>query len=192
MPSRRAFMLGALALASGASAAGDDEGQLLAQARRGGLVLLMRHASTDSTGDPPGFELGNCSTQRNLSERGRAEARRIGERLRAEKVPIGRVYTSPWCRCRDTATLAFGRSQDWDPLSSFFDYPDREAFYSERVRKRISAYGNAKPRANLVMVTHNVNIAAATRLSVAPGEIVLVRPEGCCGMRVMGTLRLSA
>jgi broad specificity phosphatase PhoE len=158
--------------------------------RRGGLVLLMRHANTDGAGDDPGFTLDDCSTQRNLSEKGREEARRIGERLRAEKVPIARVYTSPWCRCRDTATLAFGKAEDWEPLSSFFDFPHREAYYSERVRKRIASYGNAKPRGNIVMVSHNVNIGALARLSVQPGDIVVVKPEGCCGMRVLGTLQL--
>lgn len=191
MRGRRAFVLGALALAIAPQARSQArEGELLAQARRGGLILFMRHANTATGGDPPGYSLEDCATQRNLSERGRDEAHRIGERLRSEKVPIARVYTSPWCRCRDTAMLAFGKAEDWEPLGSVFDFPQREADYSERVRKRIAAYGNAKPRANMVMVTHNVNIAAITRLSVQPGDIVLIRPEGCCGLRVLGTLQL--
>ena len=188
---RRGFVLGALALALAPQAqAQAREGELLAQARRGGLILFMRHANTDSGGDQPGFSLEDCATQRNLSEQGRDEAHRIGERLRREKVPIGRVYTSPWCRCRDTATIAFGSAEDWEPLGSVFDFPQREPDYSERVRKRIATYGNSKPRANMVMVTHNVNIAAVTRLSVHSGDIVLIRPEGCCGLRVLGTLQL--
>jgi broad specificity phosphatase PhoE len=187
---RRGFVLGALALLA-APRARASEAALLAQMRRGGLVLFMRHASADGIGDPPGFSLRDCATQRLLSQRGRDEARRIGERLRAEKVPIARVYTSPWCRCRDTAMLAFGKAEDWEPLSSFFDVPDREAYYAERVRKRISSYGNSKPGGNVVMVSHNVNIAALTRLSVQPGDIVVIKPEGCCGMRVLGTLQLG-
>jgi broad specificity phosphatase PhoE len=188
---RRGFILGALALALAPQArAQASEGELLAQARRGGLIALMRHASTDGSGDLPGFSLEDCATQRNLSQLGRDEAHRIGERLRKEKVPIARVYTSPWCRCRDTAMLAFGKAEDWEPLGSVFDFPQREADYSERVRKRIATYGNAKPHANMVMVTHNVNIAAIARLSVHPGDIVLIRPEGCCGLRVLGTLQL--
>jgi phosphohistidine phosphatase SixA len=189
--SRRGFVLGALAVAI-CPAARADERELWAQLRRGGLVLLMRHASTDGTGDPAAFSLEDCSTQRNLSGRGRDEAVRIGERIRAEKVRIARVYTSPWCRCRETATLAFGKSEDWEPLSSFFDYPDREAAYSQSVKKRIAGYAARKPAGNVVMVTHNVNIAALTRLSVAPGSIVVVRPDGCCGLRVAGELRLLA
>jgi len=188
--SRRSFVLGALALAAAPRAHAANEGALLAQLRRGGLVLFMRHANTDEAGDQPGFSLEDCSTQRNLSERGRDEARRVGERLRAEKVPIAQVYTSPWCRCRDTAMLAFGKAEDWEPLSSFFDFPDREAFYSDRVRKRVASFANSKPRGNVVMVTHNVNIGALARDSVLPGDIVVIKPEGCCGLRVLGKLHL--
>ena len=177
--------MGALALAlSPAALAAQDS--IWPRLRRGGLVLLMRHASTGpGLGDPPGFKLDDCATQRNLSEAGREESRRVGERLRHEKVAIARVYTSPWCRCRETAMLAFGKAEDWEPLSSFFDYPDREADYSQSVKKRISGYAVRKPAGNVVMVTHNVNIAALTRLSVATAEIVVVRPDGCCGLRVV-------
>ena len=121
----------------------------------------MRHAATEpGLGDPPGFRLGDCATQRNLSDAGRADAQRIGERLRRERVPIARVYTSPWCRCRETAMLAFGSAQDWEPLSSVFDFPHREADFTERVKKRIGGYSTRTPGGNVAMVTHNVNIRA--------------------------------
>ncbi|MGZ5039919.1 MAG: histidine phosphatase family protein [Usitatibacter sp.] len=188
---RRGLVLGGLALALAPWARAEEEGVQWARLRRGGLVLLMRHAQTEAgLGDPPGFSLDNCSTQRNLSEKGRDEARRAGERLRREKVPIARVYTSPWCRCRETANLAFGRAEDWEPLSSVFDFPQREAEFTERVRKRIAGYATRKPGGNVVMVTHNVNVAALTRLSIAPAEIVVVRPDGCCGLRTVE--RISA
>src|SRR5437867_11407563 len=117
---RRRFMLGACALAFIPDAHAGD-GDPWTELRRGGLTLLMRHGSTlPGLGDPPGFRLGDCATQRNLSPVGRDEARRVGERLARERVRVARVYTSPWCRCRDTATLAFGRGEDWEPLSSFF------------------------------------------------------------------------
>ena len=79
--------------------------------------------------------------------------------------------------------LAFGRAEDWDPLSSFFDFPHQEAEYTERVKKRIGQYGRKSPGGNVVMVTHNVNIAALSRHSVATGEMVLMRPDGCCNAR---------
>ena len=188
--SRRRFVAGGLALAIAPRAAIAEDG-IWARLRRGGFVLLIRHASTGpGLGDPPGYRLDDCSTQRNLSEGGRDEARRLGERLRREKVPIAKVYTSPWCRCRDTATLAFGAAEDWEPLSSIFDFPHREEDYVARVKMRIGGYSTRKPAGNVVMVTHNVNIAALTRHSVAPGEIVVVRPDGCCGLRTVERLRI--
>jgi broad specificity phosphatase PhoE len=149
----------------------------------------MRHAATEGTGgDPMEFRLGDCATQRNLSDAGRDEARRVGSRLRAERVPIAQVFTSPWCRCRETAMLAFGKAEDWEALSSTFAMPEREAQFSERVRKRIGNYSTRRMQANVVMVTHNVNIAALTKLSVAPAEIVVVRPDGCCGLHVVARI----
>ncbi len=155
-------------------------------------MLLMRHAATEpGLGDPAGYRLDDCATQRNLSAAGREEARRVGERMRAERVPVGKVYTSPWCRCRDTAMAAFGRAEDWEPLSSIFDFPDRESDYSDRVRKRIGGYGRRSQGGNVVMVTHNVNIAALTKHSVAPAEMVIVRPDGCCDLRPVERLKLA-
>ena len=185
---RRAFLAALVALAC-APALAQDEARLWAQLRRGGNVLLIRHASTiPGGGDPPGFRLDDCSTQRNLSDAGRAQARRLGERLRRERVPIAQVYTSPWCRCRETAMLAFGRAEDWTALSSVFDMPDRDRELTERVKKRIGSYSSRDMKGNVVMVTHNVNIASLTKLSIAPGEIVVARPDGCCGLRVSGRL----
>ena len=183
---RRAFLglvLGAPLAAAAARA------PLEQRLRAGGMVLLMRHASTEGGGgDPPGYKLDDCATQRNLSEAGRREAAHAGERLRAIGAPIDRVYTSPWCRCRETARIAFGQAEDWEPLGSFFDRPDLEAEAAEHVKKRILGYTITKPHGNVVMVTHNVNIAALTKLSVAPAEIVVVQPDGCCGLRVAGRL----
>lgn len=185
---RRAFLGAVLAapLTLRAAATRDLEARL----RAGGMVLLMRHASTEGAGDLPGYRLGDCATQRNLSEAGREEARRAGERIRAMHAPIERVYTSPWCRCRETAMLAFGRAEDWEPLGSFFDRPDEEPAATAHVKKRILGYTITRPRGNVVMVTHNVNIAALTKLSVAPAEIVVVQPDGCCGVKVAGRLAL--
>lgn len=198
MLSRRRFLAAALCCtgarplsAQEASEKGSDPG--FARLRRGGLVLLMRHAATEpGLGDPPGWRLDDCATQRNLSEQGRAEAKRVGERLRAERVPVARVYTSPWCRCRETARLlGMGEPEDWEPLSSFFEAPDRESEATERVKRRIGSYASRKLPGNVLMVTHNVNIAAITRLSVGTGEVVVVRPDGCCGARTVDRLKLT-
>lgn len=86
--------------------------------RRGGVVLAMRHALAPGTFDPPGFKLGDCSTQRNLDDAGRAQARAIGQRLKAAGLAPARVRSSPWCRCVETAELAFGRAEPWAALGS--------------------------------------------------------------------------
>jgi phosphohistidine phosphatase SixA len=192
---RRAFLASALAvpLLARAERGSRDTTSLEALIRRGGVVLLMRHASTEGgAGDPPGFRLDDCSTQRNLSAAGREEAARVGARLRSIGARIARVYTSPWCRCRETARLAFGKAEDWEPLGSFFERPELEADAIAHVRKRILGYTLTRPAGNVVMVTHNVNIAALTQLSVAPAEIVVVQPDGCCGVKVAGRLVLAS
>src|SRR6185503_13331091 len=98
-----------LILAAAGPAVADDEA-LWTLLRAGGQVIMLRHAGTIGTfGDPPGFRFDDCSTQRNLTEAGREQARKIGEAFRAREIPIARVLSSPWCRCLDTARLAFGR-----------------------------------------------------------------------------------
>ncbi|HSC62500.1 MAG TPA: histidine phosphatase family protein, partial [Caldimonas sp.] len=82
-----------------------DEATAWSALRQGGVVALMRHGDAPGVGDPPGWRLDDCDTQRSLSEAGRAEARAVGARLRTERVAIARVVSSPWCRCVDTATL---------------------------------------------------------------------------------------
>jgi broad specificity phosphatase PhoE len=191
MASRRQFVAGVLALAASPWVPADDQATW-DRLRRGAYVILMRHASTEAgLGDPKGFRIGDCSTQRNLSEAGRGEARRIGARFREERVRIAHVYTSPWCRCRETAMLAFGRAEDWAPLSSTFDLPDQERDFTERVKKRIAGYERHRPAGNVVMVTHNVNIAALSRQSVAPGELVIMRSQGCCDARMVERLKAA-
>ena len=190
MISRRAFLAGLGALAARPAWPADTDAWR--RLREGKYVVLVRHAATvPGLGDPPGFKLGDCSTQRNLSEEGRAHARALGERFRAERVPVARVYTSPWCRCRETAMLAFGKAEDWEPLSSFFDFPHREADFTERVKKRIGTFARRALGGNVVMVTHNVNIAALSKHSVATGEMVLMRPDGCCDARPVERLRVQ-
>jgi phosphohistidine phosphatase SixA len=182
MASRREFVAGAVAMLLGPAVRAEGEAPPWERLRRGRLVLLMRHASTTSeAGDPSGYRLDDCATQRNLSDAGRAQAKRVGEKLAAERIPIARVYTSPCCR--ETAMLAFGRAEEWAPLGSFFDVPDRESSYTASVKRRIASFLSRDPGGNVVMVTHNLNIAALTKLSVAPGEIVIVRPDGCCALK---------
>ncbi|MGZ5074629.1 MAG: histidine phosphatase family protein, partial [Usitatibacter sp.] len=104
--------LALLASAADARAAGAEDEALWALLRSGGQVVLMRHTVTPpGVGDPPGMRVDDCSTQRNLTEEGRRQAREIGEAVRTHRVEFDRVLSSPLCRCLDTARLAFGRAE---------------------------------------------------------------------------------
>jgi broad specificity phosphatase PhoE len=153
--------------------------------REGGLVVMIRHATAPGTGDPPGFRLGECATQRNLSEEGRGEARRIGEAFRRERVPVAEVRSSEWCRCRETAELAFGRYQPWPAINSFFGDRTDEPARTAAVRAL-----RPPPGANIVLVTHQVNITAASGVYPASGEMVLLQPAGSDRLEVVGRLLL--
>ena len=145
----------------------------------GGFVILMRHAQTvPGTGDPAGFKLGDCSTQRNLSEAGRQDARHFGDDLRKNGIAIDRVLSSPWCRCIDTAKLALPEKQpEVDAsLSSFFNVrnTDERRAALEMMRETISAWSGP---GNLLMISHQQTIAALAGKSLAQGGVLIVRPK---------------
>ncbi len=173
-----------------------NEEDVWSDMRKGGYVLLIRHADAPGTFDPPGFQLGVCSTQRNLSEEGRAQSKRLGELIRAKNVPIGQVFSSQWCRCIDTATLAFGadKVQTWSAISSPRSGDEKQRLTNlATVRQRIRSApavltGNAK--SNMVFVTHMFNIQDLTGSGVAQGEIVVVK-LGDTKLRVVGRIATS-
>jgi phosphohistidine phosphatase SixA len=173
---RRRWLLGGLGLAVVGGRAARASGDLWERLRAGGLVLLMRHARTEpGTGDPPGYRLDDCTTQRNLSELGRAEARAIGAELRRRAVPVERVATSAWCRCRETAELLdLGPVARLEALDSFFDDRSRAAERTAALRAFLAGWSG--PGCAL-LVTHQVNVTAATGVVPAPGELVVVEPR---------------
>ncbi|MBI5258081.1 MAG: histidine phosphatase family protein [Burkholderiales bacterium] len=120
MPTRRHLLACGAALALPVRAApGDALVRALRGAQAGGGVLMLRHALAPGTFDPPGFRLGDCATQRNLDDEGRRQARHLGAWCAAHKLRPTRVRSSPWCRCLETATLAFGdRAEPWAALGS--------------------------------------------------------------------------
>lgn len=178
---RRRWLAGGAAAVLGmvhgrvARAAGDEPpaGALLEDVRRHGLVLLIRHAQTvPGVGDPPGYRLGECATQRNLSDAGREQARRLGAALKSRGLQPQRVRSSAWCRCIDTAELAFGRHTPWPALNSFFDEPAAGAASAQALREALAA---VQPGAVEAWVTHQVNITALTGISPAMGEVLMLR-----------------
>ncbi|WP_242489977.1 histidine phosphatase family protein [Noviherbaspirillum cavernae] len=173
-----------------AAPAQSEEERLWAALKSGGHVVLMRHAITEpGVGDPPGFSLDDCGTQRNLSAQGREDARRIGEAFRRQNIPVAEVLSSRWCRCLDTARLAFGRATPAPMLDSMFNESGPNA--DAKIRQVLAAIARRPLSTNLVFVTHNQNILALTDLSVASGEMVLVVPDGDAKLKVIGRLNLA-
>ncbi len=177
-----------------AQAAGADDAaveSLVAALREGGVVVLIRHSVTDpGAGDPPGFKHDDCPTQRNLSEPGREQARRLGEWFRTRGIVPSSVRASPWCRTRETARLAFGRSADWTALSNLYTEPGGRQEQTRQVRTAISAVGKGEVD---VLVSHGVSIRAFVDVYPAQGEMVVVRPSGRAGddgIEVVGRLLL--
>jgi phosphohistidine phosphatase SixA len=176
-----------LAWPTAARSADDAVWELL---RAGGQVVLMRHAATTpGAGDPTGFRLDDCATQRNLSEAGREEARRVGAAFASRRVPVGRVLSSRWCRCLETARLAFGRVEPWPALDSIFQDRRREPEQTAAVR---ALAGEPPSDGNLILVTHGANIAALAGIVPTQGEFLVVTPEAGGRFRVAGRLAPSA
>ncbi len=191
---RRDFSLGIVALSATqlANAQAAQPTQLTEEAlwielRKGGYVFLIRHADAPGTFDPPGFQLGVCSTQRNLSEEGRAQSKRLGELFLSKNVPIAQVFSSEWCRCIDTATLAFGAAnvKTWSAISSPRGGDEKQARSNvEAVRERIA---QASLKTNMALVTHMFNIQDITGGGAAQGEIVVLRAQDK-QLRVVGRI----
>jgi len=182
------FLLALIGLHATAAAA--DEDALWQKLLGGGVTVLMRHAATDpGIGDPPGFALSQCATQRNLSDAGRQDARRIGAAFRMHGVAPGAVWSSRWCRCLDTARLAFGRATPEPGLDSMFN--DDAAMAASKLRSLHARLAARRDTTPLVLVTHDVNIRALTGQSLAPGEMVLTQlREG--KLEVLGRLAVPA
>ena len=151
--------------------------------RDGGHVVLLRHAMTSGTSEPANFDIEKCNTQRNLSERGKQQARKIGALFGARAAPIERVQSSQYCRCLDTARIAFEAEPElFAPLDLLKGDDAQKAAQIAAIMKEIRAYSGSD---NLVMVTHLEDIVALTGVSPREGEAVVVEPQGD-GLRVLG------
>jgi phosphohistidine phosphatase SixA len=187
---RRPFLLllAGLALGRVATAEPESDEGLWSALKSGGYVVFIRHAITEAgVGDPAGFTLGDCSTQRNLSAQGRADAQRIGKAFRDRGVPIHDVLSSRWCRCIDTARLAFGRVTPSPMLDSMF--VDAENVREKKVRATLATVATRRTDAeNLILVTHARNILALTGVSPGSGEMVVAVLQGTDRFKVIGRL----
>ncbi len=145
---------------------------LINQLEDGGKLIFIRHAYAPGSGDPNNFNLNDCSTQRNLNENGRVQAQYIGEFFRTNKIEIDKVLSSEWCRCKETAKIAFRYFSTNNFLNSFYD-----SKYKKNKDKQVDALKNYikqfKGNKNLVLVTHYVLISEVLNYAPSSGEIVV-------------------
>jgi len=157
--------------------------------RQGGVALLLRHGQTvPGIGDPDGFRLDDCSTQRNLSVDGKNALREMSQRLESAGIRFSRVFTSQWCRCRDTAQLLAGAQvtiESWPALNSQFAGNPVVSSANAEVIDRLRELARNQ---SWLLVTHQVNVLALTGVSPDSGEGVLVR-SGKSGLGVLGRVK---
>jgi phosphohistidine phosphatase SixA len=173
-----------LFISGGTAVSGED---LVSALKSAGGVLMIRHARAPGTGDPDDFTIGDCTTQRNLDDRGREQARRIGQWLRDRGIDSARVFSSQWCRCLETAELmSLGPVTPLPALNSFFERPrDREPNLA--ALRDFLAQQPADGEL-IVLVTHFVTISAVTGRGVSSGEGVVMRLKGDGGFEILGEL----
>lgn len=182
---RRTLLAGGLLLAAWPlvqAQSAKESAPFMALLRQGGCAVLIRHAQTEpGIGDPPGFKLDQCNSQRQLSIAGREAARNMGRWFKTRGLAPSEVRSSQWCRCKDTAELAFGRASEWPALNSTFGDSSLQPSQTQELRQRLRQIPASKFE---VWVTHQVNMTHLTDEYPAMGEAFVVD----AGSRVRGRL----
>ena len=159
---------------------------LINQLEDGGKLIFIRHAYAPGNGDPAGFNLNDCSTQRNLSDDGRKQAQRIGEFFNKNKIKIDKVLSSEWCRCKETAKIAFKNYSTNSFLNSFYS-----SKFSKNKDKQVKAFNyyvkNLESEKNLIFVTHYVFISEVLNYGPSSGEIVVSDKN----LNIIGSLEID-
>ena len=143
-------------------------------AKDGDKIILIRHSKAPGFGDPQGFKIKDCKTQRNLSKEGIKQSKKIGKLFEKNKIKIDQVLSSQWCRCKDTAKYAFKNYKEFSALNSTFQPP-----FDKNAKKQIKELKDFIQRwdgkgSNLVLVTHYVVITSITDVAPRSGEIVII------------------
>ncbi len=151
----------------------DSKKNIIENLKAGGKLIFIRHAYAPGGGDPENFNIYDCSTQRNLSESGRIQSKKIGNFFKENKIKIKNVYSSEWCRCKETAYLAFKNFKTKSFLNSFFS-----SKFAHNKNKQMRDFQNFlldwDEKSNLIFVTHYVVISELINYSATSGEIVII------------------
>ena len=142
-------------------------------AKEGNKIILIRHALAPGGGDPAGFKIGDCKTQRNLNQVGIDQSKRIGKLFEKNQILIDQVLSSQWCRCKDTAKYAFKKFKEFSSLNSTFQFPynKNETKQLEEIKNFVKKWDGQEK--NLILVTHYSIITAITNAVPGSGEIVI-------------------
>ena len=142
-------------------------------AQEGNKIILIRHALAPGGGDPSGFKIDDCKTQRNLNQTGIEQSKKIGSLFKIKNIPIDQILSSQWCRCKDTAKSAFSNYKEFPALNSTFRKPN-DAKQKKQIKKIKNFVENWDGKGgNLILVTHYVIITALTDAIPRSGEIVI-------------------
>ena len=164
----------------------DSKKILIDELQKGGKLIFIRHAYAPGGGDPDNFDINDCKTQRNLSDSGRIQSKKIGNFFEENKISIGKVYSSEWCRCTETASIAFKSYETKNFLNSFFS----SKFANNRIKQIIDFDKfliNWDKDQNLIFVTHYVVISEILNYAPSSGEIVISDKS----LKVIDTLKIE-
>ena len=151
--------------------------------KEGGNIIFIRHALAPGSGDPENFDLNDCNTQRNLSNQGIKQSKRLGLFFLKNQIPIDVVLSSEWCRCKDTAKYAFGNYKTFTALNSFFSlkFQKNKNTQMSDLREYLKSWRSDK---NLILVTHYVTILEIINKSSSSGEILITDSK----LNLLGTI----
>ena len=154
----------------------DSDNQILDNLKKGGNLIFIRHAYAPGGGDPDNFDIKDCSTQRNLNDEGREQSKKIGVFFKENDIPISLVISSEWCRCKETANIAFKNFETKNFLNSFYSkqFAQNKKIQISNLRKYID---NWKSDKNLVLITHYVLISELLDYAPSSGEIVIANKD---------------
>ena len=150
----------------------DSIQNLINELKQGGKLIFIRHAYAPGGGDPSNFDINDCNTQRNLSDQGREQANKIGSFFKSNNILIDKVYSSEWCRCKETALIAFNEFETNFFLNSFFSskFAQNKNLQMKKLKRFIKNWDRKK---NIVFVTHYVVISEILNYASSSGEIVI-------------------
>ena len=156
---------------------------ILSSLKEGSKIIFIRHAYAPGNGDPKNFKIDDCSTQRNLNKVGIEQSKIIGKFFRENNIKIDRVFSSEWCRCKDTANLAFENYKIFKALNSFYDprFAENEEKQIKNLKKFVKEWDSDK---NIIFVTHYVVILSLLNIGVSSGEIVVADKD----LNVIGSI----